>query len=88
MKIMQLLRDIPVWNDLVKLPKKIADLEKRVEALENAKTPSFDTCPSCKRPTFKLISSKPDPMMGEMGVLLRTYKCSDCNFEETRTYES
>ena len=81
MDILKILRSIPEWNDLLKLPAKVAELEKRIEKLENATT-SFDVCPRCKKPTFELISSKPHPIFGEVGANIRTYKCSNCGFEE------
>ncbi len=82
MDILKMLRNIPEWNDILKLPSKLKELEQRVAALEEQDT-SFDTCPSCKKKTFKLISSKPDPMMAEMGVVERLYRCSHCSFEES-----
>lgn len=81
MDIMKYIRAIPEWNDLIKLPAKVAELEKRIAALENKET-SFDACPACKQTAFKLISSKPDPVMGEVGVVLRHYRCDSCGFEE------
>ena len=84
MNILKFLRDIPEWNELIKLPQKVKDLEDRIKALESPDT-SFDLCPKCKKKTFELISSAPHPIMGEMGVLERTYKCSSCGFEEKKT---
>lgn len=86
--ILKFLKAIPEWNELIKLPAKVQELEKRVKALESGETASYDKCPNCKKPIFQLISSNPHPIMGDMGVLERKYKCSDCGFEETKTHNS
>jgi len=83
MDIMKFLRNIPEWNELLKLPAKVAELEKRLEALERPDN-SFDICPKCKKRTFQLISSKPDPVMSEIGAVVRLYRCNYCNFEEAK----
>ncbi len=41
-----------------------------------------DLCPKCKKATWHLEESKPHPIMKDLGVILRTYKCSDCGFNE------
>jgi len=41
-----------------------------------------DICPKCRKPTWQLEESKPHPIMKDVGVILRTYKCSDCGFTE------
>jgi len=81
MDVMKILKSIPEWNDLRKLPAKVAELEKRLEALENQDT-TLDICPKCKQATFELISSTPHPIFGDVGTILRTYKCNSCNFSE------
>ncbi len=43
-------------------------------------------CPKCLRPAWKVESSKPSKTgLGRLGVIDRTYKCSDCGFTETHT---
>ena len=86
MDIMKLLRSIPEWNDLRKIPVKIAELEKRLEALEN-QDKTLDMCPKCKQATYELISSIPHPIFGDVGSKLRTYKCKECNFSEEVQYD-
>jgi len=86
MKLLDTLRAIPVWNDLVKLPAKVAELEKRLEALERPDN-SFDMCPKCKKATYELISSVPHPLFGDVGSKLRTYKCKKCDFSEEIQYD-
>lgn len=78
-----MLRKIPDWNDLLKLPKKVAELEARIKALENGESITFDPCPKCKKPSFELISSSKHHSLGRLGVMNRLYHCSSCGFEET-----
>ncbi|MEX2214004.1 MAG: hypothetical protein WD768_07745 [Phycisphaeraceae bacterium] len=54
---------------------KLAELDK----------PALPPCPKCGKRTWGVTSSKPDPMMGVVGVLRRTYTCSSCNFSEEHT---
>ncbi len=43
-------------------------------------------CPKCKKDTWQLEESKPHPIMQDMGIILRTYKCSQCGFSEEYDY--
>lgn len=81
-----MLRNIPIWNDLLKLPKKVAELEERVKALEGGESVTFDRCPKCKKPAFELISSSPNKMMSEIGAVDRVYRCNQCGFEESKLH--
>lgn len=81
-KIIDILRKIPDWNDLLKLPKKVAELEARIKALEDGESVLLDPCPKCKKPAFELISSSKHQSLGRLGVMNRLYRCSLCNFEE------
>lgn len=86
MDLIAMLRKIPDWNDLLALPKKVAELESRIKALEGGESVTFDRCPKCKKPTFELISSSPNAMMGEIGAVDRLYRCNQCSFEETKIH--
>lgn len=44
-----------------------------------------DICPKCGKAAWKLESSKPHPRLGRLGVIERTYKCSECGFSEKHT---
>jgi regulator of replication initiation timing len=44
-----------------------------------------DVCPRCKKPTWKLESSQPHSTFGNLGVIARVYKCSDCGLSEEYT---
>ncbi|ASD68501.1 hypothetical protein [Pseudoalteromonas piscicida] len=70
---------------------KIADLVSEnvslKEKLEDITSASGERCPSCNNRTFKIISTRPHPTFGRLGAKEREYKCSTCNFEETKMIE-
>jgi lipopolysaccharide biosynthesis regulator YciM len=41
-------------------------------------------CPKCRKRTYQLESSRPDPLMGDLGATRRTYKCTACGFGEDK----
>ena len=86
--ILKLLDKIPIWNQLKNLPAKVEKLELRIAELENPQPKSqHDQCPKCHDYSFELISSEPHPDFGEMGVKNRLYRCSNCDFKETKFIE-
>ena len=56
-------------------------LKERIRALE---TVEGESCPKCRKRTYELESSRPDPTFGDLGGIQRTYKCSDCGFSEKK----
>ncbi|WP_040065991.1 hypothetical protein [Pseudomonas batumici] len=80
-----ILADLSLELSEVKL--KLADLlSENAELKEKIHTITSATgtlCPSCNNRTYKLISSEPDPVFGDLGANSRLYKCSSCNFSET-----
>lgn len=56
-------------------------LKTRIRELENSEG---DPCPKCRKRTWELESSRPDPQFGDLGGIRRTYKCSDCGFTEQK----
>lgn len=77
------------WNDLKHAPPKIAELEKRIAALEKAAQPADtrEVCPFCRQGRFDLIDEMPDPMFGDVGVMRRTFVCSVCRKTTSRQRE-
>lgn len=61
-----------------------AELKEKINSLTSA---TGELCPKCNNRTFKLISTKPHPVFGEMGVKEREYKCSGCGFTESKLIE-
>lgn len=86
----------------VELQEKIVELREEVMALKEENIRLRDEnlnlkqdldgytkgniCPRCKKPTWKLKSSKPHPIMHHAGVLIRTFKCEECGFMEEYNY--
>lgn len=68
---------------------KIADLisenTQLKEKLDDITSASGDRCPSCNNRTFKIIATRPHPKFGSLGAKEREYKCSSCEFEESKT---
>ena|SRR5581483_12424331 len=57
------------------------DLKGQIKAIQQA---DGEPCPRCRKRTWELVSSHADSMMGDMGVYIREYKCSDCGFSENK----
>jgi hypothetical protein len=43
-----------------------------------------DPCPKCRKRTYQLETSRPDPVMGDLGATRRSYKCASCGFGEDK----
>jgi len=76
----------PIWKKIKAAPEQLEALEKRVAELENrlSRRPG-ETCPSCGELSYRVVSSQPHPMMGELGAIIRKMKCEKCQFTENRT---
>lgn len=59
-----------------------AALKRRIRELEGL---DGEKCPSCRKMGWRIVESKPDPTFGHMGVTLRIYKCSECEYSEPKT---
>ena len=83
----QWLKEIPLWQELGKVPDRMAALEKRVADLEDRlKVRPGETCPKCGEHTVRL--SEVGTRRGSMGKEIRydTYECASpgCDFREQR----
>jgi hypothetical protein len=56
-----------------------AELKEKLSSLTSA---TGESCPSCKNRTYKIISTKPHPELGDLGCKERQYTCSSCGFSE------
>ncbi|WP_157664427.1 hypothetical protein [Bordetella genomosp. 9] len=87
--IMKALERIPAWKRVAALPAEIELLKNRIAALEAKLSPATgEQCPVCRAPAFKVISSGPHPVFGDMGLKLDTMKCGSCGHQETRERRS
>ncbi|EOX4227285.1 hypothetical protein ACPF4W_003697, partial [Vibrio cholerae] len=57
------------------------DLREQISQLTSA---AGELCPKCKKRTYELISSAPDEVFGDLGAVKRVYKCSGCQFSESK----
>lgn len=67
-----------VVEENVELKAKIRRLEAR----------DAEPCPKCRKPAWELERSQPHARMGDLGVIIRYYKCSECGFAEQKTVTS
>lgn len=45
-----------------------------------------EQCPKCRKASWELVDSIPHPVMGDVGIIERTYKCSECGFSEKKIH--
>jgi len=74
---------ISLLEENLKLRKENLSLMQRLESSEKG-----ERCPKCKKLTWNLVKSEPHPIYGDMGVLERTFKCSECGHTEKHQYDS
>ena len=81
------LKKLVEWQRVVAAAEKVPELEKRIAALEarSPTKPQFPTCASCGVGRWQKKSSRPNAVMGDMGVLDITWECSQCGYTETKT---
>jgi hypothetical protein len=84
--ILDLLNKWPKWKRITEAPDRVDELTRRLATLEGKllRAPG-DACPKCGALDFRVESSKRHPMMGDMGVIVRTMRCGDCSFKEEKT---
>jgi hypothetical protein len=67
----------------------IHDKDKQIKVLQDqiATLTSGENCPVCNNGRFKVVASVPDPIFGDLGVLLRTMRCDSCNHTEKHQFD-
>jgi len=58
-----------------------ASVSKRIRELEGL---DGEKCPKCRKMGWRIVDSRPDPTFGDLGGTRRTYKCSECEFSESK----
>lgn len=79
------LKEIPIWQELEKVPDRMTVLEDRMAALEERlKTRPGETCPKCGEHAMRL--SDTGRLVGEMGKQQRMdwWECTACKHREPR----
>jgi len=80
-KIMELRQSaLTIQEENIQLRNRVLELETRVRELE---TTEGEPCPRCRKKTWVVESSKPDPTFGDLGGIRRTYKCAECGLSES-----
>ena len=83
--VIKALERIPLWKRVSALPEEVESLRRRLEAVEaQLAGKTGPQCPLCEAPGFKRTSSKPDPVMGDLGVIQDTFQCPNCGHSEHR----
>jgi hypothetical protein len=92
--ILKLLDQIPIWKAVSGLPKRIAEIERRLEALENQamlktgpqKPPLAMICPICGG-TMKVTEENPHPLLGVTGLKILSMTCEACGNKTERDFD-
>lgn len=87
--IIALLEQIPVWKELIALPKKVQELELKIKELESKlekpKKKGVE-CPYCNETDTQVTDIKPHQFMAEV-METRHFKCNECEKTFTKDYE-
>jgi len=71
---------LELQEENIRLRNEVAGLNSRVKELEQV---DGEPCPRCRKRTWIVESSQPDPIFGRLGGSQRKYRCTDCGFSET-----
>jgi hypothetical protein len=91
--LLKILDQIPVWKSIATLPRRLAALEARIEALESAKSSlpppkvidPAKACPMCGT-EMKVVAESDHPTFHFAGVKIHQMTCPDCNYGATRNF--
>jgi len=80
-KIMELRQSaLDLQEENIELRNRILELEAKLRELECF---NGEPCPRCRKPTWIVEKSEPDPMFGDVGGVRRTYTCTNCGLTES-----
>ena len=71
---------LSIQEDNIQLRNRVLELEARVKELESA---DGEPCPRCRKKSWVVEKSEPDPTFGRLGGVRRTYKCTECGLSES-----
>jgi len=87
--ILAILDKIPAWKAVVGLPKRVAEMEARLAALEggskSSRAPSATDCPKCHA-TMIVEAEDDDPIFGTFGMKQHILRCEVCGNRATRQF--
>lgn len=88
--IIAALKQVKEWSALAGLPKRVAELEARVKALEENRGahvgPSPTDCPKCGA-RMRVKREDPHPTFDFAGLKVHVLKCDGCGNMATRNYK-
>jgi len=89
--VLAVLDRIPAWKALIAIPKRLADLEERIAAIEGKggatrAGPRPDECPACRLP-LRYSSEMPHPTFGFAGVKVHQLHCDGCGKDYERFWD-
>ena len=81
-KIMELRQAaLDIQEENINLRNRVNELESKLK--DFADNPG-DPCPRCRKNTWVVESSDPDPKFGQLGAIRRVYKCTACDLTESK----
>ncbi|TXH90336.1 MAG: hypothetical protein E6Q78_05180 [Rhodoferax sp.] len=84
--LLESLKKLVEWQQVVAAARKVPELERRIAVLETrlGSTTQLPTCPSCAIGRWRKIKSAPNKTFGDMGGLDVTFGCDACSYTETK----
>lgn len=83
----ELLKQIPVWRELVTLPARVRALEERLGVAGAIPVDDRATCRYCRTGKLDVKNSRPDPVFGDVGIKLETLQCDGCGKTDERQFD-
>lgn len=91
--LLKVLDQIPIWKAIVGLPKRLAELERRVNDLEDKlgqatttpQIPEARLCPLCGA-TMSIIKETAHPTFDFAGLKIHHMECPECGNIASRDY--
>ena len=89
--VLKLLDEIPIWKAVARLPKRVAELERKVQQLETAASakPSLPVgreCPICGA-AMKVAAELAHPQFGFSGTKVHKMECPECGHKTERDFQ-